>query len=116
MKYGMVVAAVFFASSALASGNGFAEGSLKPEAMARVNIPAVAKQAVEISVRGNGGDLDCYLYHGREPGQPFGKFITRDTSDKDGCVLKVLPDKDETYLLLVQNTSNHVERYVVTTR
>lgn len=115
MKYGMFAAVALFAGAALAAGNGFAEGTLKPQTMARVNIPAQAKQALNIQVRGNGGDIDCYLYHGKEPGQPFGKFVTRDDSSKDGCDLRVVPDKDETYLLLVQNCSEHDEHYVVST-
>jgi hypothetical protein len=113
MKYGMIVATMLFTGAALAAGDGFAEGTLKPQCMARVSIPAKARQALNIRVTGSGGDLDCYLYHGKEPGQPFGKFVTRDDSDKDGCDLRVVPDRDETYLLLVHNVSEHDEHYAV---
>lgn len=67
-----------------------------------------------VRASGAAGDLDCYLYHGTEPGMPFGKFVARDVSSKDGCDMRIDPDKDETYLLLVQNSSDHDEHYAVT--
>jgi len=107
----LAVAAVSFAGT----GSGFSEGTLKPQCMARVSIPVAAKEAISIQVRGNGGDLDCYLYRGKEPGQPFGKFVTRDDTSKDGCDLRATSVQGETFLLLVQNTSNHDEHYTVST-
>ena len=116
MKLGLIVAAAILTVAATSlAGDGFTEGTLRPQAMARVDVPAVAKQALSIRVVGNGGDIDCYLYHGKEPGAVFGKFVTRDDSNKDGCDFRVVPDKSETYLLLVQNTSDHPEHYAVTT-
>ena len=97
-------------------GNGFTEGTLKPQHMVQVHVPVTGHQTFYIQVTGNGGDLDCYLYRGKEPSMPFGKFVTRDDTARDGCDLRVKSDRDEVYLLLVQNSSNHDEHYVVSTR
>ena len=55
----------------LASNIGFFEGNLQSEKIARVNIPATAKQTLHIRVTGSGGDLDCYLTMGQSQACPL---------------------------------------------
>lgn len=112
----MKLATLLIAFASLTHGSGFATGTIKPNTMSRLSLPLKGNEATTIIVKGNGGDLDCYLYAGREDGAPFGKFVARDTSSRDGCSLAVRPSKDETYTLLVQNSSDHDERYTLTVK
>lgn len=94
---------------------GFWSGIARPQVMYPFKMLLNAHEKTHVVVTGSGGDLDCYLYRGNY--QTVTKdvhFVIRDDNSlKDGCDLTVTPDKLGPWLLLVQNQSNHDERYVV---
>jgi hypothetical protein len=108
------LAALFIATTATAATYvGVVAGTAKPSQMVRYAFEAAPDQGVTVEVTGKGGDIDCYLYSYDEASKQQ-HFLARDTSSRDGCSFHLGGRPKATkFWLLVQNSSDHDESYVV---
>lgn|SRR5579871_2751055 len=110
MKFAALVLVI---AHLVGGGAGFFAGDAVPERMYPIGMDLKGHELTTITVTGHGqGDMDCYLYKGSFRTHDA-VFVTRDTSNANGCTLTVNPESDAHMTLLVQNTGEKPQHYTV---